>query len=161
GDIQVFSTPGTGTTVKIYLPAVSSDGKELTVVTPKTGPETILVLEDEPMVLRFLLRALERKKYRVVACSDIDEARVKFEEMGREIDLILTDVVLPKGSGPEFIRDLRSQVPGLKVLFMTGHTEHELVDPLAYEGGRGPLEKPILMEELFARVRESLDSSFE
>jgi len=157
GDIQVSSSPGSGTTVKLYLPYLGSSGGQKTPVAVRSHPETIMVVEDEPMVLRFIISALERKKYKVLGCKSIQTAKEEFEKNSKEIDLILTDVVLAKGSRPELVRDLRAIRSDIPVLYMTGHTDHRLVDPGAFEGGRAPLEKPILIEELYLRVRESLD----
>jgi two-component system cell cycle sensor histidine kinase/response regulator CckA len=159
GTIEVLTEPGRGTTFHVYFPrvqaAVCAPAKT---VPPPTlrGTETILLVEDEAGVRRVARTILRRYGYSVLEAGSPEEA-VSLCEQHPEIRLILSDIVMPKMSGPELSRLLRCRRPGAHVLFMSGYTDDSLARyPL--EAGEAFLQKPFTPESLTGKVREALDS---
>jgi nitrogen-specific signal transduction histidine kinase/ActR/RegA family two-component response regulator len=163
GHARIYSEPGLGTTVKLFLPRfqgaaepVASAGARA--VTQPTGSESILVVEDEDDVRKLVCRILAGLGYRIVQARD-GAAALEVLEREQAIDLLWTDVVLPGGmSGPEIARRARLLRPSLKVLFASGYTGsaiQELGPPIADV----PLiSKPFTIEDLAQAVRTALDS---
>ncbi len=161
GRIDVYSEPGMGTTIKIHLPAVSESPSE-TKPEPRTtsdgNGETILVVEDEPGVLRMAERILGRGGYSVIGTSSGAEAVEICAQQSQPIDLLLTDVIMPEMLGTELVEKAEALRPGLKVIFMSGYS-HAVLAPqaLAEENGRAFIEKPFNANGLLTTVRELLD----
>ena len=157
GGIFVDSTPGLGTTFKIFLPvtieqAATKDFDDAS-LDPR-GSETVLLVEDEVLVRSIAALALTRKGYQVLEAANGLEAIGLVNEHGSHIDLIVTDVVMPGMSGPEFIRQIR-RTWSPKVLFMSGYSDlyqNELM-------GEPFLHKPFKPSQLTAKVRDVLDRS--
>jgi two-component system cell cycle sensor histidine kinase/response regulator CckA len=159
GFIDVESEPGEGASFKIFLPAVLASvpvpvpNESKPEPTPG-GVESILLVEDEDMVRRYVATVLGAAGYRVLAAADGHEAlRIAEEE---RVDLLLTDVVMPKISGPELAERLK-----LQVLYMSGYTgdlieQHEMLQP-----GVAYIEKPFTAGDLKRKVRAALDESRE
>jgi DNA-binding response OmpR family regulator len=99
---------------------------------------------------------LQRAGYTVVDAANSAEAQVRSESMPK-IDLLLTDVIMPGGTGPDLFRRLAGQRPSLRVLFMSGYPEQDLFDRTAVRVGGAFLPKPFSMGDLMGRVRETLD----
>ncbi len=162
GAIGVYSEPGHGTTIKIYLP--SADSKvtaEAPVAEPVgalRGSETILVLEDEPRVRKLICEVLTGRGYRVLEAVRGEEAIRIAEEHGGGIQLLLTDVVMPEMSGPQALEQMRSRYPHLKVLFMSGYTDEAMRHHGILDSGAPFLQKPFLPEALARKVREVLNT---
>ena len=121
---------------------------------PVYGRETILLVEDEPAILRVTTRMLEGLGYIVLAAATPTEAMRQVEEYPAAIHLLLTDVVMPEMSGSELAKNLLSRLPHLRHLFMSGF-------PADSTGRRGVLEelflqKPFSKSDLATRVREAL-----
>ena len=122
------------------------------------GNETILLVEDEPLTLALTARVLENLGYTVLSASTPEEAiRLANSNIGK-IPLLCTDVVMPEMSGLDLVKTLRLSFPELKCLFMSGYaasviSHHEVLD----EGMRF-IQKPFLITDLSAKVRETLDS---
>ncbi|WP_420223594.1 PAS domain S-box protein [Pigmentiphaga litoralis] len=134
GHIKIYSEPGMGTTVKLYLPR-SHDREETGPVLETTlvegGRETILVAEDDDQVRATVVETLSELGYRVLKASDAASA-LAIVESGMSIDLLFTDVVMPGPlRSPELARRARERLPGLAVLFTSGYTENSIV-----HGGR-------------------------
>jgi two-component system cell cycle sensor histidine kinase/response regulator CckA len=160
GYIWVYSEPGKGTTFKIYLPQVDAEVDQLRASSaPATlrGNETILVVEDEDQVRAVVLRVLQLHGYRVLAAANAGEALLLCESHPAPIDLLLTDVVMPKMSGPELARRLTAGLPTLKVLYMSGYTDDSAVRYGLVDGAVAYVQKPITPGSLTAKVREVLD----
>ena len=161
GHIWVDSTVGGGSTFTIYFPA-SSGAPELqarvTRPPPRTGSETVLLVEDEHGVRAFMKRALERDGYTVLEAQNGDEALRLAESHGAGIDLLLTDVVMPRMSGKVLADRLTAERPDLQVIFMSGYTEDAVVTQGVLEGAVHFLAKPITFEKLRRKVRAVLDS---
>ncbi|MDP6953938.1 MAG: ATP-binding protein, partial [Alphaproteobacteria bacterium] len=155
GHIAVESTPGKGTTFRIYLPhsdaaAVAADDEP---TRPQPGRETVLIVEDERALLRMARRQLERNGYTVLNAPDASGAFALLDDHP-VIDLLLTDVVLARGpNGPELARQFRQRRPGVPVLFMSGYTteHHEELEPGRF------LPKPFTESMLTAMVRTAID----
>ena len=156
GWIQVYSEPGRGSTCKIYLPlAEDSSGRTEApgvAAQPQKGQETILLVEDQHDVRQFAIDVLTDLGYQVLAASSAEDAIQLVD--GRNIDLLLTDVVLPKMNGPQLAEHIQSIRPEIKVLYVSGYTDNVLVHRGALEPGFAYLAKPFTFDSLAAKVRE-------
>jgi CheY-like chemotaxis protein len=159
GFIDVDSEPGEGASFTIHLPAVLANvsmpaEKEPAPEPTPGGVESILLVEDEDMVRRYVATVLGGAGYRVLVAPDGQQAlRIAGNE---QVDLLLTDVVMPRISGPELAERLR-----LPVLYMSGYTgdlieQHEMLQP-----GVAYIQKPFTAGDLKRKVREALDESRE
>jgi nitrogen-specific signal transduction histidine kinase/ActR/RegA family two-component response regulator len=161
GHIRVMSEVGAGTTVVCYLPVADAADVE-PVIAPKAntigGHETVLVVEDEPMVRDVAKRTLERRGYRVLtATNGIEGLRIAAETEGG-IDLLLTDVVMPQMGGRELAERLRACRPAVKVLFTSGYNEEFATGEGQLVEGVEFLQKPYLPASLLEHVRRVLDA---
>jgi PAS domain S-box-containing protein len=164
GGIIVASEPGRGTTFRIYLPAVFGAiaagvrDEALPVSAPvQGGDETVLVVEDSDMVRSVTCNMLRRLGYRVLAASDGEEALRIAGAHPERIDLLLTDVILPRMNGKETATRLREVKPGLLVLYMSGYASDVIVHRGALDEGVHFIAKPLSFEALGRKVREVLD----
>ena len=161
GFIDVTSAPDEGTTMAVYLPRVMREHAELAdpVALPAraTGGETILLAEDEDGVRDAARRILAAQGYTVLEAFDGAEALTLAAGHSGAIDLLLTDVVMPRKTGPQVAAELLEQRPELKVLYMSGHAD-EAIMPLALAGAHAAfVQKPFTHDRLAAAVRELLD----
>ncbi len=162
GFIDVSSVPGKETIFKIYLPlhAPLSDVPidKVEIDEPIRGNETILFVEDEPMLLDLTKVMLEQLGYNVIPAMSPTEAMRLIHERQCKIDLLITDVIMPEMNGRDLAKSISSHCPGLKVLFISGYT----ADVIAHHGVLDKkvhfLQKPITCKELAAKVRESLEA---
>jgi CheY-like chemotaxis protein len=122
------------------------------------GRQTILVAEDEPSVRAVIVAALEQHGYCVIAAGDGHEALARADDHAGTIHLILTDVRLPGLGGPELTERIAVNRPGVKVLFMSGHTEDEVMRPDALGGRENFIQKPFRLADLARRVGDVLDA---
>jgi two-component system cell cycle sensor histidine kinase/response regulator CckA len=160
GHVWVFSEIGKGTTFKVYLPrvdAVDATPRAASVAAPLGGHETLLVVEDNAMVRRVASRTLRTHGYDVLEAGDGEEALRIFESKGGAIDMLVTDVVMPRMSGKELADRLLALRPGLKVLFTSGYTENTIVHHGVVDAGVEFLPKPYEPVKLARKVREVLD----
>lgn len=160
GHIWVYSEPGRGTTFKIYLPRSSKDGASALlapVSSPPSKGETLLLVEDHPLLRRVTVRGLTALGYVVIAAENGEEALRLAAAHGGTIDLLVTDEVMPKMGGHELAQRLTAQRPGLRVLYVSGYTEDSIVRNGEPRYGRLFLPKPFTPDELARRVREVLD----
>ncbi len=121
------------------------------------GAETVLIVEDQALVLTAARQVLERVGYTIHTAASGEQALAAFEGLVPPPDLLLADVVMPGQSGPELAEQLVAIRPELKVLFMSGYTEDRVLQAGVAAGEIQLLEKPFLPEELAARVRSVLD----
>jgi PAS domain S-box-containing protein len=161
GHIKIYSEPGEGTTVKIYLSRISVDAAaepedDPTQQVPAERGETILVVEDDD-VRAYLVETLHDLDYRVLRAHD-SVAALEFLQQNTRIDLLLTDVVLPGMNGRELSRKAQSLRPGLKVLFMTGYSRNAIVHQGRLDADVELIQKPITQDQLSARMRTLLDA---
>ena len=162
GFINVYSEPGQGTTFRIYLPrhltkTTHSSAKRVTPA-PERGHETILLVEDEPAILRMTTMMLERLGYTVVAARSPGEAISLAQEHTGIIDLLVTDVVMPEMNGRDLAKNVLSFNPNLKRLFMSGYTANVIAHHGVLDEGVNFIQKPFSRENFGAKVREVLDA---
>ena len=161
GNIWVYSEPGNGTTIKVYLPIADGVPSEVTpAAEPETleGTETILLVEDQDEVRKVALEILRRHGYHVIEAHNAGDAFLSAERHPRMIHLLLTDVVMPQMSGRELAERLLQMRPDMRVLYMSGYTENAIVHHGILDSGIHYLQKPIVPELLARRVREVLDT---
>jgi PAS domain S-box-containing protein len=160
GSIAVYSEVGLGTTFKIYVPCIASEG--ITLQTGRVaiigGSETVLLVEDEAQVRAVARGILRRHGYHVLEARDPRDAIQTCERYDGEIHLLLTDVVMPAMSGAELARQLAQQRPTMRVLCMSGYTDDSIVRHGILREEVAFLQKPFTPESLARKVREVLDS---
>ncbi|MBX7170242.1 MAG: PAS domain S-box protein [Pyrinomonadaceae bacterium] len=161
GYITVDSKLGEGSTFKIYLPCVKenivSDKKESAKVKSKVGAETILLVEDEAIVRKLSKDILLSCGYQVVEASNGLEALELCEKENLQIDLLLTDIVMPQMNGYELWESLNSKIKNLKVLFTSGYTGDMIFRRGLKDEENNFLQKPFSIEALTRKIREILD----
>ncbi len=159
GHVAVYSEPGKGTTFKIYLAVVSDESADHTVHDdlPLQGSgETILLVEDEVSLREVTALALTGFGYTVLTASDGREAIERMAEEGGQVDLLLTDVIMPEMSGRSLAETLGARYPELKVLFTSGYTDDAVMRHGVLQSEVAFLQKPYTLEGLARKVRDSL-----
>ena len=161
GHIEVSSAAGRGSTFRAYLPRVGAAPRPLDPEPARPalpgGSETVLVVEDEEGVRALTRHVLEACGYRILAASNGTEAVEVARRHEGTIDLLLTDVVMPHGNGRELVGWLSASKPGLKVLFLSGYPEDEVVRRGVSRAEAAFLQKPFGPATLALKVREVLD----
>ncbi len=163
GHIGVYSELGQGTTFKIYFPRVTA-AREMAEVGVPPGPlpggtETVLVVEDEPVLRQLACRVLQAQGYGVMAASNGQRAlQVAREHLGAPIDLVVTDVIMPVMGGKEMANALISAYPALLILFTSGYPDDAMVHQGVLESGVEFLSKPYTPAALLRKVRALLDA---
>jgi CheY-like chemotaxis protein len=162
GNIWVYSEPGKGTAVKVYFPRVAGVDEPAVArrrppAPAKAGRETILVVEDEARVRGVVRQILVRLGYRVLEAQDGADALRVAAQHPEAIDLLLTDVVMPRMSGRELADQLAARRPGMKVLYMSGYTDDSIVQHGVLDPAVAFLQKPVTPDTLAQKVREVLD----
>jgi len=161
GYIWVYSEVGHGTTFKVYLPQVTAPAEKLApgkkVKGPEPGTETILLVEDEESVRELVSEYLSARGYRVLEASDGVQALQIASAHKGDIQLLITDVVMPRLSGRELAARVSAGRPGLKVLYISGYTDDSIFRHGVLEGGMSFLQKPFNLKALAAKVREVLE----
>jgi signal transduction histidine kinase/CheY-like chemotaxis protein len=160
GYVWVYSEPGRGTTVKIYLPvvgAMATDRGRQDSAPMALGGEVILVVEDEPSVRAILSRALREQGYTVLEAAHGREAVAVADNPDTRIDLVIADIVMPGLAGRDLAERLGGMRPGVPVLFTSGYTGHDVVERGLIERDWPFLAKPVTPEALARKVRELLD----
>ncbi|MEC9347255.1 MAG: ATP-binding protein [Pseudomonadota bacterium] len=162
GYVTVESEPGVGTTFRIMLPRTAganeaAEGARRRVAVDLTGQGTILLVEDEDAVRMFAARALRNKGYQVLEAESGDQALAIVEAGDKDIDLMVSDVVMPNMDGPTLIRKARQSRPDLRAVFISGYAEE------AFRRSLGDdlidvdfLPKPFSLKDLAAKVKEQL-----
>jgi CheY-like chemotaxis protein len=159
GSVWVYSEPGVGTTFKIYLPRIvgALDRERSSMMPAMRGTETILLVEDEVQVRNVARGILQRHGYVVLDAPDPNDAIELCRDYQGDIHLLLTDVVMPKMSGPELAKVVCAIRPQLKVLCMSGYTDDSIVRHGILSAQLAFLQKPLTPVALTTRVREVLD----
>ncbi len=163
GEINVYSEPQQGTAFKIYFPrAVGDATKKEALAAPQFnssgGTETILLVEDSEVVLNLCLDILTAQGYTVLQAQDGQEALDVYQGYQGRIDLLLTDVVMPRMNGTELAEKIREMSPDIQVLFMSGYTENAIVRNGILKNGVNFIHKPITPQLLSEAIRNLLDS---
>ncbi len=162
GWIEVSSSVGAGTTFQIYFPALAAAQTSAAHLaapseTIRGGTETILVVEDEPVLRELVCEVLKQYDYRVIAAGSGHEALRIWDEFEGEIDLLLTDMVMPEGlTGRELAQQLKRRKPGLKVIYSSGYSPESVGRDLV-QSETVFLPKPYLPPQLARLVRQCLD----
>ncbi len=169
GFVYCDSEMGRGTTFRIFLPRhvesaeaarAAAEAPNLVAppppVTDLTGSATILLVEDEEAVRAFASRALASRGYTVHEAGTGQEALEVMEEVGGEIDLVVSDVVMPEMDGPSLLRELRKQRPDLKIIFVSGYAEDAFARNLPEGESFSFLPKPFSLKALATAVKEAL-----
>jgi CheY-like chemotaxis protein len=160
GFINVYSEPGEGTTFRIYLPrmegSVEERGGEILLELPKGQGESVLVVEDEEAILALNRTMLEHLGYAVLTASSPLQALRQAVLYADGIDLLITDVIMPEMNGRDLAREMQALYPEIKVLFVSGYTENVIAHRGVLDKGVCFLPKPFSLEDLAAKVRETL-----
>ncbi|HAE38026.1 MAG TPA: histidine kinase, partial [Candidatus Riflebacteria bacterium] len=160
GFINVYSEIGEGTTFKIYIPMHDVHHVQMLkspAIEPVAGSgETILIVEDDPSILRMASKMLTRAGYAVIATDSPTEAIRQGENSAQKIDLLLTDVVMPEMNGRELFDKLQICRPGLRCLFMSGYTANVIAQHGVLKEGINFVAKPFSNADLVKAVREAL-----
>ena len=161
GYILADSAPGQGTKFDIYFPRVLDApmaAAPSSRVTTATGTETILVVEDDPLVREVTARSLRAGGYRVLSARDGEEALAIATNEGGRVDLLVSDVIMPGGHGPEVAENLRHRQSDLRVLYVSGYTQDAIAERGVLSPGIELLQKPFTPSTLLERVRLVLDA---
>jgi PAS domain S-box-containing protein len=163
GFINVYSEPGKGTTIKIYLPrhegkTVETQGETETGI-PLGRGETVLLVEDDLSILELARKILDGLGYTVLIAGTPGEALHLAEEHAGEIHLLVTDVIMPEMNGRELAGRLQSLCPGLKYMFMSGYTANAIAHRSVLEKGVHFIQKPFSKRDLAKNVRKALDEN--
>ncbi|MFW5739594.1 MAG: PAS domain-containing protein, partial [Myxococcota bacterium] len=162
GRIVAESEPGKGTTFRIYVPVYQQGAQSLSVPPPAAtgelvgGNESILLVEDEPALLSTSAKVLRRLGYRVLAASSPEEALRIADRAEFNIDLLVTDVVMPQMNGRQLADRIVATHPGVRCLYMSGHPADIVAPQGVLEEGVHFIEKPFSRVEMAAKVREVL-----
>jgi len=160
GRIEVYSEPDLGTTFKIYLPRVSLTEREARAperLSPRSGGEAILLVEDDERVRSFAATVLERFGYKVHAFPAPAHALAALSELRPPPELLVTDVVMPGMNGRALSERVTALIPTIRVLFVSGYTENVIVHHGVLKDNIEFLAKPYSVDQLARRVREVLD----
>lgn len=161
GYVNVYSERGQGTTVRVYLPVVGDDALSVAAgpMTEKMprGTETILLAEDERAIRRATKRALEAHGYNVLLAEDGEEAIEVFQAHESEIDLVISDLVMPKLGGRQLYDALRQEGTTVPVIFASGYSAREVEESATLKPNVPFLHKPWTLTDLLVRIREVLD----
>lgn len=155
GYIEVASSPNSGTTFELYFPLVTpllAQDTPVKEMPPPSGFQTILLVEDEEAVRKIARLALEARGYHVYEAARGKDAIQLLDEQPRPIDLLVTDVVMPGMGGKELANRLRQAFPSLRVLFVSGYTDHEVVDHGVHDTSDYFLQKPFTPASLARKV---------
>ena len=159
GHIFVDSAPGAGTRFEIYLPLVAEQPQgareEKRAAKLARGRETVLLAEDQDDVRKLVCEFLSAAGYQVLTAANGEEGLILGERFAAEIDILVTDVIMPRMRGPELAKRLKRLLPGLKVVYMSGYTEEFSEGPSLLEGASF-LQKPFSRDALLQLVQDAL-----
>lgn len=178
GFVKIYSEPGKGTTVKLYFPKAYQDileGEAFTGAEPEAtgrsrdfiqepgkealqGTESIMIVEDETDLLKYLTSILKELGYKVTQAKD-GETALKLLSKRKKLDLLLTDVVMPGSiNGEALASKVQKKIPGVKILFMSGYTKDALVDQGNLREGVNLISKPFTRSQIAKKIREVLEN---
>jgi DNA-binding NtrC family response regulator len=158
----VYSEPAKGATFKVYLPVAPYDSLydrgDASVAPLPRGSETVLLVEDDEQLRLLTNRILAGSGFRVLTAADGEEALRVESAFPDDIQLVLTDVVMPRMSGRELVEHLVKRRPRIRVVYMSGYTDDTVVRHGVLDAGFSFLQKPLTPDALTRKVREVLDA---
>jgi CheY-like chemotaxis protein len=160
GHVKIYSEPGEGTTIKLYLPRRYGDEADLSaddsVGAERGRAETILIVEDDDGVRQYASEILRDLNYQVIEAKDSATA-LRLLDAEKKFDLLLTDVVLPGKNGRELANEVEQRRPGTKIIFMTGYSRNAIVHHGRLDPGTELIQKPLIERVLARKIRQLLD----
>ena len=162
GVITLYSEKGRGTIFKIYFPLASESGAAAPRQPRKELPAaagTVLVVDDDEQIRALARRTLADDGLTVLEAASAEEALALFERRNEGIDLLLTDMVLPRMSGPDLEKNLKNISPHMETIYMSGYTEHTVLDEGPLDPEKSFIQKPFTLESLTRKAREALARS--
>lgn len=163
GFITIYSEPGHGTTFKIYLPRYEGKERQARIkgmAKPLLrGQETILLVEDEPSILKMTCSLLENQGYHLLAADTPGKAIEMAEQHAGDIHLLMTDVVMPEMNGRDLARRMHALRPGLKCLYMSGYTANVIAHHGVLDESIHFIQKPFSLHTLATKLRDVLDGA--
>ena len=163
GNVWVDSEIGKGTTFRIYLPISEDQAVINEAIKPPpdnlSGKETILLVEDDEQMLNLSNQILQMQGYITIMAKNGDEALKSLDSHGGDVDLVITDVIMPGMNGKELLAEISKKYNGIKVLYMSGYTDDVIAQHGVLETGTPFINKPFSVESLLVKVRNVLDSS--
>ena len=160
GFVNVYSEPGQGTTFTLYLPryigGTEQTQKQSAALPAENGHETILLVEDELTTLKMATMMLQRLGYTVLAANTPGKAIQLAMQLSNEINLLMTDVIMPDMNGRDLVKRLKAIQPDLKCLYMSGYTANVIAHHGVLEEGVFFIQKPFSKKELASKVRQAL-----
>jgi PAS domain S-box-containing protein len=163
GAIDVDSEPNRGARFRLFFPQASEPAiaavRRLSPSHPERGHETVLLVEDEDAVRRYLTRLLESHGYQVMAAERASDALALTHDFGGRIDLVISDIMIPGSTGPELLRLLGQARPGLPALFMSGHADAAVARHTQTVSADRLLLKPFSSTELLTKIRRILTAA--
>jgi two-component system, cell cycle sensor histidine kinase and response regulator CckA len=160
GFVDVYSEPGHGTTFQVYLPRFFGEAEQpVQRKAPSSvrGTETVLIVEDEPLLLEIVQEGLQELGYDVLAAGSPGDAILLCEKHAGEIRLLVTDVIMPAMNGKELQQRLERITPGLRTIFMSGYTADVVTHRGVVEADMLFVQKPFTIRALAEKIREALD----
>ena len=161
GRISVYSELGMGSVFKIYLPlnqCVPSRRPRSDAPTHAHGSESILLIEDDDQLRKTIRRVLKSRGYTVIETNGSAEAIEYCETHPDHIDLVLSDMVMPGMSGPEAVQHIQHRRPHVRVLFMSGYSDHAVFKDRTTQSQVNFIQKPFMPHDLALKLRHVLDS---
>ena len=160
GHVKIYSEPGEGTTIKLYLPRRDGDEIEISVdeseASDRGHGETILVVEDDDGVRQYAAEILRDLNYQVIEAKDSASA-LRLLDADKKFDLMLTDVVLPGKNGRELANEVENRRPDAKIIFMTGYSRNAIVHHGRLDAGIALIPKPLVERVMARKIRQVLD----
>lgn len=162
GHLTVASVPGKGSTFRIYLPKLSDSAalpQPAEAQTNRPGRQTVLVVEDESALRKLMTKVLEAEGFQVVEAKDGGQAAGICKTWSEPIDMVVSDLAMPKLNGLQLKEIVASLRPNAKFLLISGYAEDVVEDPTILRADTNFLEKPFLPDELVRKVRQLLPST--
>ena len=161
GEIICYSEMNKGTTFKIYLPQsfekAQEEAKPGIPAELPGGSETILIVDDEVHIVSMLNQILSKIGYKIISATNSTQAIARAKEHQGNIDLVLSDVIMPDMNGIELLNLLRENRPGVKAIFMSGYTNSMAIDAVGMDANTVFLQKPFTFEDLAKKIRSCID----
>jgi nitrogen-specific signal transduction histidine kinase len=160
GHVKIYSEPGEGTTIKLYLPRREGDEADISIDSSEGSDrgqgETILIVEDDDGVRQYAAEILRDLNYQIIEAKDSATA-LRLLDAEKQFDLLLTDVVLPGKNGRELADEVERKRPEVKIIFMTGYSRNAIVHHGRLDAGTELIPKPLIERSLARKIRQVLD----